>query len=519
MEGDLDAPPPPEPEQLPWPDDPVLALADWARHVLRVPPGHPTAGAPLHLPDFALTFIGDALTHRESLLCIGRKNAKSAVIAVYLLARLAGPLRVNGWRGGVVSVTREKAGELKQQMVDIAECSGLLGLEFRRSPAPGRVLSPSGTLDILSADRSAGHASGFDDAVVDELGLLKERDRQLVNGMKSAISARDGRFIALSIMGDAPFTREMVDMQGDPSVAVHLYAAPRNARLDDEAAWHAANPGIKAGIKSIGYMRDRSRVAARNPLDAADFRAHDLNQPLDPARETICTPEEWDRCVVERLPERDGRVYVGFDLGGSSSMTAAVAVWQSGRVESWAAFPRGEAAGDDPTGLRARGQRDGVGGLYLRMHDAGELTVLDGRLVNVGEFLTMVDDALAGERIVRAGADRYRRAEAEQAIQSAGLSWPLVWRGQGASATADGSHDVRAFRRWLLERRFALLESLLWEVAISESSVVYDKLANPALEKARARGRIDVLSAGVIAAGLAELDRARKRTRYRSAAL
>ena len=518
-EGELDPPAAPAPEPLPWPDDPVAALDEWSREVLRVPAGHPLAGQPLVLPPFALDFIRDALTHRESLLCIGRKNAKSAVIAVYLLARLAGPLRVRGWRGGVVSVNREKAGELKEQMLAISEASLLAGLEFRRSPAPGRVLSPTGTLDILSADRSAGHAAGFDDAVVDELGLLAERDRQLVNGMKSSVSSRNGRFIALSIMGDAPFTREMVELRDDPAVAVHLYEAPGRCRLDDESAWHAANPGIRAGIKSLEYMRDRSRIAAANPLDAADFRAHDLNQPLDPSRETVCMPDQWEECVVAELPPRDGRCFVGFDLGGSSSMTAAVAVWQSGRVEQWAAFPVGEHAADDPTGLVSRGQRDGVGRLYVRMHEAGELRVVDGRLVNVGEFLIMVADALEGERVVKAGADRYRRAEAEQALAGAGVTWPLVWRGQGASATADGSYDVRAFRRWLLERRLRVLETLLWAVAISESSVVYDKLGNPALEKSRARGRIDVLSAGVIAVGLAELDRSRRPSRYRSALL
>ena len=67
--------------------------------------------------------------------------------------------------------------------------------------------SPTGTVDILSADKSAGHASGFDDALIDELGLLGERDRALVNGLRTSTSAKDGRFLAISIMGDAPFTR------------------------------------------------------------------------------------------------------------------------------------------------------------------------------------------------------------------------------------------------------------------------------------------------------------------------
>ncbi len=84
--------------------------------MLKVPPGHARAGQPFILPVYGVEFIRDALRHRESFLCIGRKNAKSAIVAAYLLARLVGPLRTAGYRAGVCSVNREKAGELKSQM-------------------------------------------------------------------------------------------------------------------------------------------------------------------------------------------------------------------------------------------------------------------------------------------------------------------------------------------------------------------------------------------------------------------
>ena len=45
--------------------------------------------------------------------------------------------------------------------------------------------------------------------------------------------------------------------------------------------------------------------------------------------------------------------------------------------------------------------------------------------------------------------------------------------------------------------------------AISESAIRRDGSGNPALEKGRQRGRIDPLSAAVIACGLAERHRAR----------
>ena len=468
----------------------------------------------MELPQFGADFLRDALQHRESLLCMGRKNAKSAVCAVYLLARMAGPLHVRGWRGAVASVNKEKAGELKRQMQEIAEASGLQGLTFLRSPAPGRVEAGDCELAVLSADASSGHAAGFDDVVIDETGLLQERDRALVNGLRSSVSARNGRVIHLSIFGSGPFAPELIEAAEDPAICVHLFQADEGSDLEDPAAWAKANPGLGT-IKSTAYMRDRARLAARNPADAADFMAHDLNRPGEPSREMIATVSDWRRVSeVEQEPERRGPVVVGLDAGGSTSMTAAVAIWpKTGRLEVRGAFP-------SVPDLVERGRLDGVGRRYAQLHDQGEVRVFPGRSTPVVAFLRELADDLQGQRVVALGADRYRQAEVQDAVSDALLRWPLVWRGQGASATADGSADVRAFQRCVADRTITVVSGrALMAHAISESSIRRDGSGNPALEKGRQRGRIDPLSAGVIAAGLAErhrssMKRQPKRVRY-----
>ena len=458
----------------------------------------------MEIPEFGVDFLRDALQHRESLLCLGRKNAKSAIVAMYLLGRMVGPLFVPGWRGGVCSVNKAKAHELVRQMQEIAEASGLQGLTFLRSPAPGRVEAPGCTLDVLSADASSGHASGFDDAVIDEIGLLRERDRALVNGLRSSVSARNGRIIHLSIYGSSPFVEELVEAADDPAICVHLFQADEDSDLEDPAAWAQANPGLGT-IKSVDYMRDRARLAARNPNDAADFMAHDLNRPGEPRREMICTLSDWKRVAeVEQEPERRGPVVVGLDAGGSSSMTAAVAIWpQSGRVEVRGAFP------GDPD-LLERGRLDGVGRRYQLLHDQGEIGAYPGRSTPVVVFLRDLADDLQGEQVIQLGADRFRQSEVQDAIGDAVLRWPLVWRGQGASATADGAADVRAFQKAVQDKTIAVVSGrALMAHAISESAIRRDGSGNPALEKGRQRGRIDPLSAAVIACGLAERHRAR----------
>ena len=85
------------------------------------------------------------------------------------------------------------------------------------------------------------------------------------------------------------------------------------------------------------------------------------------------------------------------------------------------------------------------------------------------------------------------------------MRWPIEWRGTGAHAHADGSHDVRAFQRWVLSGRLRVRQSLVMRAAVAGSVLRFDGAGNPAICKVKQNARIDVLSAGVIACGLADI--------------
>ena len=483
------------------PSDKASAIAAWARDKLKVPPGHPREGRPFEIPEYGLEFLRDALADdcHEAALVIARKNAKSAIVAVLLLGFLAGPLRRAGFRAGVASISREKAGELRSQIESTATASGLKGLRFWRArTSPAITSEHGGSVDILSADKNSGAASSYDLSIIDELGLLGERNRGLVNSMRSAVSAKAGKFLSLSIFGDGPFIPEILERKGSAGLAVHHYHAPPDCALDDEAAWDAANPGIKAGIKSIDYMRSEARRVAVTRSDESSFRALDLNQPATPGSEMIFSLSEWQQCVVSEaeLPPRTGQCCIGFDLGGSSSMTALAAIWPNSRCEVWGAFP-------GTPSLKARARADNAD--YELMQSRGELKVYAGRVTPVQEFLRDCAARLAGERVIAAGADRYRRAEVLQVVDAADLGWPLSWRGVGASAKADGSHDIRSIQRLVLTTKLRTRESLLLADAIKSSVIRRDASGNPALDKGSKQGRIDALQSAVIAAGLSEI--------------
>ena len=347
---------------VPAPADPVGELASWAASTLKVPPGHPLAGQPMALPDFAVDFLRAGWGAHESALCVARKNAKSAVCAVLALGHLVGPLRSHGWRGAIASVSKEKAAELRSQVAAIAEASGLSEVDIRRSPYPGKILSATGSLETLAAERTAGHSSSFDLVIVDETGLMPERSRELLAGLRSSVSAKAGRIIHISVRGDSPLFAEVLD---NPATVSRIFAAPEAATIDDQAAWHAANPGIAAGIKQLGYMAHEVNRVRGAPADEPSFRAFDLNQNLDPTREMILSPDDLRACFVDDLPPRDGPAFLGFDFGEATSSTAAAAIWPAtGRVETWMAF------GDVPA-LIERQRRDSAP--YVAMERRGEL--------------------------------------------------------------------------------------------------------------------------------------------------
>ena len=432
--------------------DPVAALAEWSRKTLIVPPGHYRAGEPMVLLDFAVDWLRETWGAHESALSTARKNAKSAICAVLALGYLCGPLRRPGWRGAIASINKEKASELRRQVREIAEASAL-DVRIRRSPYPGVIESATGSLDTLSADRTAGYASGYDLVVVDETGLLPERARDLLAGLRSSVSARNGTIRHISIRGDSPLFREVLD---NPAVVSRVYAAPDECEIDDESAWRLSNPALGV-VKSMAYMRAEVLRVQGVPSDEPSFRALDLNEEISPSREMVCTPGDLKSCFTETIEYR-GSAFLGLDIGEAGSGTAAAAFWPAtGALRTWLAF------GDTPS-LRDRAKRDGAD--YAAMARRGELRVYPGRTVPVKAFVADV------------------------------------------RADLDGA-TVRAFQSAVLTGALSLTPNMSLSSAIKESTLRRDANGNPAIDRARTAGRIDVLSAAILAVGAGSKPRAR----------
>ena len=441
-------------------------------------------------PPFLVRFVHDAMAPgvKEGLLSTGRKNSKTGGIAMLALAHLAAgaPFKRAGPRIAVVSLSKDKAAETKKAVEDIATASKLQGLKFLRSPAPGgKVETDDGSELTILAGVEAGTAGGFDLVLIDEAGKMTEKHRGLVETTIGATGARRGRVVYLSIFGNGLYTQPLIDRADDPAVVVHLYRpAARGALVTDEAAWHEGNPGLGT-IKDLEHMRALSRKAQSDRTYTRTFRAEEMNLPVDPATAVIVTFEDYKRCVDAGEAVASGPAYLGIDIGGSVSACAGSLYFpETGLLKVVGAWPK------EPD-LRTRGLADGVGRRYEAMHERGEIFLCGEKWADAGAFIKHVMAWSSSFDVREVPADMYRRAEVEQALLDAECEWTMTWRRMGMGT--DGTSDVKAFQREVIEGRFRPGRSLAQESSIAEAVVKEDGNNNCRLERVRQRGRIDIL--------------------------
>ena len=475
--------------------DQVKALTAWAA-TLECPPGHPRVGRPMILPDYMVRYLTGALGSRESLLCVARKNAKSSGLALLSLGYLCGPLRVAGWRGAVVSLNQDKSREFLRLAVDLARANSL-----PLKPYTKRLANPDtgADLECLLSTADMGHSSDYDAVFLDELGLYPEACRPLIQELYSSITARDGRIFCISIRGDNPVLEEILQRKEKPDTYVQLHAAAADCSILDARAWHQANPGLDAGIKSLDAIRFAAESAAVTPSDIAYFRVHELNQRIRPDAGVLVTLDDWQKCETDTPPEPVGPAYLGLDLGAVSSLTAATVYWpETGLLRTWGCFP---AVPD----LEARGQSDGVGSLYYDFQHEGSLRLFGDRIPNYGEFMAWVLDELGGVDLRGIAYDRFLKPEIELILDDLRLYCPRFPRGTGASVLADGSHDCRAFQRAVLTGKVSVRPLKIWRASLRFAVLRHDPAGNPALDKSKRKGRINSVSTGVLAVGVSAL--------------
>lgn len=472
---------------------------------LIVPEGR-LAGKPLKLANYQKQFVRGAFAKgiEAGCLSIGRGNAKTALSAGLALGHLMGEIAPQPKREILFAArNRDQAKTAFGFLVGFIE--GLPEEEQEQfTIRRGSKLevetdaNGGGLARVIAADGKSILGGAPTLAILDERAAWeREKGDNLENAILSGLGKRDGKalIISTSAADDANTFSRWLD-EPPPGTYVQEHRPAAGLPPDDLESLLIANPGAKEGIgPSPEWLTAQARRAiARGGSALSSFRNLNRNERVAADdRSVLLTVDEWLGCEVAPtdLPEREGPVVLGVDLGGSRSMSAAALYWpDTGRLECFGAFPC-------KPGLEDRGQADGVSNRYVEMRDRGELVTMGETTVPVGRFLADVVEKLDGQAPAAIVGDRFRHAEFIEALREAGLDRvPMIYRGFGWQ---DGSEDCERFRRAVFEGDVQTMPSLLLRSAFADAITLVDPAGNHKLAKGRSTGRIDAAAATIVA--------------------
>ncbi len=470
---------------------------------LSIPEG-PKAGEQLKLAPFQKKFVRGALADgvQVAVLSIGRGNAKTALSAGIALGAVMGKWDDQPRREIIIAARTRDQGRIAFDFI-VGFMRSLSGDEqklftVRRSPRLEIEYEGDGGghyIRVIAADGKSALGSAPTLVLMDERGhWAADQGDDLEHALMSGLGKRGGRalIISTSAPSDAhPFSVWLDEQQAGVYVQEHRPAPALPA--DDLESLKEANPGAVHGIgSSIEWLQGQARRAiARGGSTLTSFRLYNRNERVSgESRDVLITVDEWLNCETAELPDRQGQVVIGIDLGGSASMTAAAFYWpETGRLECLGTFP-------SKPSLLDRGQKDGVSGAYVEMQNRKELSTLGDQTVPIAPWLKEVVGQIEGEEIAAITADRYKQAEFGEALDMAGIRASVIWRGMGFK---DGSEDCERFRRAAFDGKVQSAPSLLLRSAFADAVCLRDPANNLKLAKARSTGRIDAAAATVLA--------------------
>lgn len=462
-------------------------------------------GKPIKLEPFQKRWLlavydNPARTH-TGVLSIARKNGKTALIACVLLAHLVGPEAVLNSQIVSGAMSKEQAAVVFELAVKIVEMSAKLRPLVKVFPSGKRLLGLARNVlyRALAAEGKTAHGLSPILAIIDEMAQVVGPTDKFIAAIETAQGAYDNPLM-LVISTQAPTDNDMlsqiIDAQldplntPDPRVVVHLYAADKDAALDDPAAWRAANPALGV-FRSEDDVRRQCAKAMAIPAFEPEYRNLILNMRCE-AVAPFVPRSVWESNGAAPNLTKNTRVWGGLDLSSVHDLTAAVLVGEEGSVVPTFWLPE--------HGLRDKAKKDKVP--YDLWEKQGFLLTTPGKAIeyeSVAKFLRGMFDS---HDIQAFGFDRYNMKFLKPWLVKAGFSQQeldlFVEFGQGTASMTPALRDLEVK---LLNSQLKHGNHPVLNMNCANSKVVGDSGARK-FDKRTARGRIDGMVALAIAVGV-----------------
>ncbi len=475
---------------------------------LVVPEGD-LVGQPIKLLAFQEAFILSTYDNpagtARAYLSIARKNSKTATIACLLLAHIVGPEAYQNSRIMSGARSRKQAAEVYNYASKMCMMSPKLSKLVRIVPSGKMIIGLAMNVEYQASSAEAKSAHGGSPilAILDEVGQIKGPTDDFVEAIVTSQGAYGDKAMVFAISTQAAtdgdlFSRWLDDAEASkaPRIVSHLYTAPAECDVLDEAAWKAANPAL-GFFKSVTAVRDDAERASRQPTEEASFRWLHLNQRID-ASAPFVAPAVWRACdgpvdEFEGLP-----VFGGLDLSEVSDLTALVLMapkeTEAGTI--WHVRPTFWLPGD---ALRDKAKADRVPyDIWNKPDEDGQrfLETTPGPTVEY-EFVAHHLYELSQKLDIRKIAfDRYNWRFLKPWLLKVGFAEEqlegddaiFVQFGQGFASMSPALRELESI---LLNKKLAHGGHPVLTMCMMNATVRPDPAGNRKLDKQKSRGRID----------------------------
>jgi phage terminase large subunit-like protein len=480
----------------------VILFAE--RH-LRIPDGE-HVGKPIKLDVFQEAWLRAVLDNpngtRLAILSIARRNGKSFLLAVLILAVLVGPLAETNVTCASAANSRDQASLVFRMMYQIIQQSPDIADVVHVTPSSKEIrgLPLNTTYYAMSAEAKTGHGRSLKYIVLDESGQIRGPSSEYTEMLRTSQgSYSDALFATISTQApsDADYLSIMIDdatRSQDPHTVCHLYTSPKELDILDEKGWLMANPGLGV-FRSKSDLKTQIDQAKRLPAMQAGSENLLLNRRV--AQEHLfLSPQVWkqNRAAPDLEVFRNNPVSVGIDLSARNDLTAAVASARDPETGEVHVLPFVFC----PThGIEDRARRDRAP--YAAWVQSDQMYTCGGASMDYIQISEKLRDLFhdLGIEPNTIEFDRWRIEDFKRACQETGFAQLATWNPVGQGFKEMGPR-CEAFLSLCLEGKLRHGNHPLLNMGASNAIAVSDPAGSVKLDKAKATQRIDALVAAVM---------------------
>lgn len=482
----------------------------WAERFLKIPEG-PKTGEPMRLDIYQKAFIiavfDNPAETNKAYLSVARRNGKTFVISVILLAYICGPAAEQNISLCSAANSREQSALAFDLMVMMLDMSEKLesGVHYKYTASSKSItgLRKNVRYRAISAEAKTGHGKAYKVILLDEAGQIVQESNDFTSMLETSMSNYDDALffiVSTQAPADSAYFSQQLDLaevHQDPHTVSHVYCAREVDKdtpvdLQDRDQWYRANPGL-GKFRSLKSMQQSANEAEMLPAKANGIMNLNYNMRVSTLALMI-SPQAWKKNLRPINMETRSKtpIDIGLDLALKNDLCCASAAWRDDNadinIQTLSFTPA--------LGIKQRELRDKVP--YEQMVKDGNLIAIPGPTIDYEIVCRHLAKELKGCDIRSVQFDRYRIDQFKEAAKKTdfyGMVGEWVEVGQGFVSMGV---RVDALEQEVLQGRLRTGSAPTLNLAVSTAVVGQDEVMNRKPLKTKSIHKIDALVAALM---------------------